>query len=66
MEVRIEYLEKQLASAQDDVKTNAGASKCIGDMVDAGFLRQHLDGTVTVVPQEKEEDNSGPNIIYTQ
>ena len=50
MEVRIEYLEKQLASAQDDVKTNAGASKCIGDMVDAGFLRQHLDGTVTVVP----------------
>ena len=37
--VRMEYLEKQLASAEEDAKTNASASKAINDMVEAGFLR---------------------------
>ena len=37
--VRMDYLEKQLASAEEDAKANACASKAISDMVEAGFLR---------------------------
>ena len=58
--VRMEYLEKQLASAEEDAKTNAGASKAISDMVEAGFLRQNLDGTVTVAQEEEVAKNYDP------
>ena len=45
----MEFLEKQLADATKESQTNAHASKCLSDMMEAGYLKHDNDGNVTIV-----------------
>ena len=39
LKVRMEFLEKQLAEATKDSQSNAHASKCLHDMMEAGVIK---------------------------
>ena len=56
----MEFLERQLAEATTESQSNAHASKCLHDMMEAGVIKQDNNGTIVVVNSEKEEQPFDP------
>ena len=56
----MEFLERQLAEAEQNMKENANASKTINDMVEAGYLIQNVDGSVSVQNPEQQQKPFDP------
>ena len=56
----MEYLEKQLAAAAEEADSNAHASKCLGDMIEQGYLRQNQDGSIDIARAEEESQPFDP------
>ena len=54
MQVRMEFLEKQLATTTEEAHKNAHASKCIKDMIEVGYLRENMDGSIDIANAEDE------------
>ena len=50
----MEFLEQQLATTTEDANKNAHASKCINDLVEAGYLRENMDGSIDLARAEDE------------
>ena len=54
MQVRMQFLEQQLSATTEDANKNAHASKCIKDLVEAGYLRENMDGSIDLARVEDE------------
>ena len=44
----MEFLERKLATTSEEANINAHASKCLNDMIESGYLRQNMDGSVDI------------------
>ena len=58
--MRMDFLEKELAAAQEEARTNAHASQCINEMVESGYLEHQADGTVKVSKQGEGDSQFDP------
>ena len=54
LKVRMQFLEQQLADATKESQSNAHASKCLHDMMEAGVIKQDNNGDVVIVNSEKD------------